>query len=382
MSLIAFIALAAWIHLAFFRDGFWRMTERLTEAPEPERWPAVVAVIPARDEAASIAQVIEAHMTSDYPGDFSLVLVDDSSTDGTADLARAAAEGKARPLEIIAAPDLAEGWTGKLWAMHHGLQKAAEINRDADYRLLTDADIVFSSDTLRRLVAKSEREKLSLASLMARLDVKGSWASLLIPSFVYFFQKLYPFPRVNDANDNTAAAAGGCMLVRADALNAIGGVETIKGDIIDDCALARKIKDLSPSTKIWLGLADDEVRSLRDNEAVSSVWNMVARTAYAQLGHSAAILLATLVGLALVYLAPPLIAFTFAAHHEGLALLFSLLAWGLMAYTFWPTLKLYDQEPWQAMLLPVSAALYAAMTFTSAWRHWRGKGGQWKGRSY
>lgn len=382
MNLIALIALAAWIHLAFFRDGFWRASERLGDAPEPESWPAVVAVIPARDEAASIAQIIEAHMAADYPGDYSIVLVDDGSMDGTADIARKAAEGKSRRLEIISAPDLPPGWTGKLWAMHHGLLKAAVLAPDAKHRLLADADIVFASGTLRRLVAKAERENLSLASLMARLDVKGSWASLLIPSFIYFFQKLYPFPRVNDPNDNTAAAAGGCMLARADVLAEIGGVETFKDDIIDDCALARRIKDISPSTKIWIGLADDEVHSLRDNEQFSSVWNMVARTAYAQLGHSATILAGTLFGLAIVYLAPPLIALTFAAHHDGFALILALLAWGLMAYTYWPTLKLYDQEPWQSAVLPVSAALYAAMTFSSALRHWQGKGGQWKGRSY
>ena len=386
LSLIAFITLGAWIYLLFFRGGFWRADQRLSDVPAPLRWPAVVAVIPARDEADSIGAVVSAHLASDYPGTFSVVVADDHSTDATKERALQAGEKSVAPdrrLEIVDTPPLPEGWSGKLWAVHNGLQRAREIAPEAAYVLLTDADIVLGRDALRRLVAKAGHQRLAIASLMARLDARMQWAALLIPAFVFFFQKLYPFPRANDPTDNLAAAAGGCMLARADALEAIGGVASIRGDLIDDCALARRIKDISPSTAIWLGLADeDEAKSLRDNRSLASVWNMVARTAYAQLNRSPLLLAGTLLGMALLYLAPPLIALSFAVHGSVAAMFFALCAWGFMAYAYWPTLKLYDREPWEAALLPIAGALYAAMTFSSAWRHWRGRGGQWKGRSY
>ncbi len=387
LTLIAAAALGAWLYLALFRGQFWRASERLNDAPAPSHWPEIVAVIPARDEAATISAVIAAHMGNDYPGTFSIILVDDGSTDSTAGIARQAAkgkttEGKDRSFEIIAAPDLQPGWTGKLWAVHHGLGKAKEIASDAKYCLLADADIVLASDTLRRLVAKAERDNLALASLMARLQAKGQWGALLIPAFIYFFQKLYPFPRINDSSENTAGAAGGCMLVRSDALHDIGGIEAIKNELIDDCALARRIKDITPSTRIWLGLAEDEAASLRDNSSLASIWTMVARTAYAQLGHSPLLLAGAVIGMALIYLAPPLIILTIGSHWSMTAVLYALMAWGLMAYTYWPTLKLYDRPPWEAAFLPAAATLYTAMMISSAYRHRQGLGGQWKGRTY
>lgn len=394
LSLIAFASLAAWSYLLFRRGGFWRADQRLADAPDadarPKDWPEIVAVIPARDEAATIGAVVQAHLACDYPGAFSVILVDDGSSDGTADIAQRAADelaaeeaaAETRPFTIITAPEKPPGWSGKLWAVHAGLAEARKTAPHAAYILLTDADIIAAPDTLRRLAAKAEAEGLALASLMARLDAHGSWGGLLIPAFIYFFQKLYPFARVNDASDNTAAAAGGFMLARADALDAIGGVENVKGDLIDDCALARRIKDTSPTTKIWLGLAEDEAVSRRDNRSLGSVWNMVARTAYAQLGFSPLLLAGTLIGMALIYLAPPLIALTLVWHGSLLAVLLALTAWGLMAYSYWPTLKLYGREPWEASLLPVAAGFYTAMTLSSALRHWRGQGGQWKGRVY
>lgn len=382
LSLIAFAAFAAWGWLTLLRAGFWRASERLDDKPDPAAWPEVVAVIPARDEAETIGDVIRAHMAADYPGKLTVILADDGSTDGTADIARAEASENARTLETVAVPPLPSGWTGKLWAVENGLKRAKEIAPDAKYALLTDADIALARDTLSRLVAKAENENLALASLMARLDSRGPWASFLIPAFIYFFQKLYPFPRANDPDDNMAAAAGGCMLARREAIDGVGGMARIKGALIDDCAFAKAIKDLTPSTRIWIGLASDEAISLRDNRELSSIWNMVARTAYAQLHYSPLLLAGTVLGMALIYLAAPLILLTAFWHWNFAAIFYAAGASCLMAYTYWPTLRLYRRAPWEAALLPAAAGFYTAMTVSSALRHVRGDGGQWKGRTY
>lgn len=382
LSLIAFAAFAAWGWLTLLRGGFWRADARLSDKPDPSAWPDVVAVIPARDEAETIGDVIRAHMAADYPGGLSVILADDGSTDGTADIARAAAADSNRTFDIVAVPPLPAGWSGKLWAVENGLKRAKEIVQEAKYILLTDADIGLARDTLSRLVAKAEDENLALASLMARLDSRGPWASFLIPAFIYFFQKLYPFPRANDPDDNMAAAAGGCMLVQRNALDGIGGMAAVKDTLIDDCTIAKAVKDLTPSTKIWLGLANDEAVSLRDNRELSSIWNMVARTAYAQLGFSPLLLAGTVLGMALVYLAAPLILLTAFWHWNFAALFYAAGACALMAYTYWPTLRLYGRAPWETALLPVAAGFYTAMTISSAFRHWRGEGAQWKGRTY
>ncbi len=382
LTFIAFLSLLAWGWLTFLQGGFWRASERLRDAPAPERWPEVVAVIPARDEAETIGNVIAAHMAADYPGRLSVVLADDGSSDATAEIAMAAAADKPREMDVVNVSPLPQGWSGKLWAVQNGLNRAAETAPGAKYILLTDADIALAPDTLTRLVAKAESDKLALASLMARLDARGPWAAFLIPAFIYFFQKLYPFPRANDPADNLAAAAGGCMLARADAIEQIGGMAALKGALIDDCALARKIKDTTPATRIWLGLADREAVSLRDNRALSSIWNMVARTAYAQLSNSPALLAGAVIGMALVYLAAPLTMLSLFSHGNLTATFYSAIACGLMGYTYWPTLRLYGRAPWESVLLPVAASLYTAMTITSALRYWRGKGGQWKGRTY
>ncbi len=382
LTFIAFAAFIAWGWLTLLRSGFWRATERLNDVADPQIWPEVVAIIPARDEAETIGDVIRAHLAADYPGALKIIVCDDGSTDGTGDIARAAASGRERTLEVVTVPPLPGGWTGKLWAVENGIQRAGEIAPDAKYLLFTDADIALARDTLSRLVAKAEAENLALASLMARLDARGPWASFLIPAFIYFFQKLYPFSRANGPDDNLAAAAGGCMLARREAIEKIGGMDAIKTELIDDCALAKAIKNLTPNTKIWLGLASDEAVSLRDNRELSSIWNMVARTAYAQLGFSPLLLAGTVLGMALVYLAAPLIILTAFWHWNIAALFYALLACALMAYTYWPTLRLYGRAPWEATLLPVAAMLYAAMTISSARRHWRDEGGQWKGRTY
>ena len=379
MTILAFCAFAAWVYLALLRGGFWRADQRLEAAPTPETWSSVAAVIPARNEAASVGAVVAAHLAADYQGDYRVVLVDDNSDDGTAETARGAAQGSDR-LAVISGAPLPDGWTGKLWAVHQGIEEASAA--EPKYYLLTDADIVLAPDTLARLVAKADAESLSLASLMARLDARGVWGGLLVPAFVFFFQKLYPFPLSNDPNQNIAAAAGGCMLVRAADFHAAGGVAAICDRLIDDCALARSIKDLTPATRTWIGLANNEATSLRDNRSFSSIWNMVARTAYAQLGFSPLMLAGAVFGMALIYLTPPVIALSFAVHQNLLATVFALFAWGIMARLYWPTLKLYGGEPWQAATLPAAAVLYTAMTVHSAIRHRRGRGGQWKGRHY
>ncbi len=387
---IAAAALIAWGYLALARGAFWRASERLDHAPAPSDSPEIVAVIPARNEAATIERVVAGHLGSRYPGQLSVIVVDDLSDDGTAQRARDAfAKAKADPsrtLEVVEPPPLPPGWSGKLWAVHHGLAHAQKIAPGAKYVLLTDADIVLAPDALASLVARSERENLSLASLMARLDARG-WGSLLIPAFVYFFQMLYPFPRANDPDGNVAAAAGGVMLARKDALTAIGGVESFKDNLIDDCALARAMKDASPSAKIWIGLADDEATSLRDNQSLTSIWNMVARTAYTQLHYSPLLLAGVVLIMALLFLAPPLIALGWPGvgpfgHGSFRAAFFGVSAWGLMAMTYWPTLKLYERPPWEAALLPVAGVLFTGMTISSASRHWRGEGGRWKDRVY
>lgn len=379
MIIVALLSLLAWGFLAAFRGRFWRADQRLGTAPAPDAWPSVAAVIPARNEAATIAEVIGAHLAADYAGDFTVFLVDDNSTDGTAQNARDAAAGSDR-FRIVEGAPLADGWTGKLWAVDQGLRAAREF--EPDYVLLTDADIVLAPDTLSRLVAKAENERLSLTSLMARLDARGVWGGLLVPAFIFFFQKLYPFPRSNDVDDNVAAAAGGCMLVRASDLDAAGGVPSIRNALIDDCALAAAINNVSPANRIWLGLADMEAVSRRDNRSLSSVWTMVARTAYAQLAFSPAYVAGAVLGMMLLYLAPPLIALTLAWHTDFTAAILALAAWGVMARLYWPTLKLYGGAPWQAATLPLAAALYTLMTIDSARRHHQGRGGLWKDRHY
>lgn len=377
LAAISAFVLAAWVYLAAGRLSPFRAPPRLGAGAKLESWPAVVAVIPARDEAATIGKVVVAHATSDYPGEFTIIVVDDHSSDATADLAKEAGGGRAR---VVAAPPLPAGWTGKLSAVNHGLAVARDIAPDAKYVLLTDADILPAPATLRRLVAQAENSGAALTSLMARLDARGFWGGLLIPAFVYFFYKLYPFHVANDPTKKLAAAAGGCMLVRRDALDAIGGVASIRGKLIDDCALAAAIK--STGRPIWLGVAKDEAISLRDNRALSSIWSMVARSAFAQLGHSWIFLTGAVFGMMFIYLAAPAVALAYPAHLNAAAATISAAGWALMAFTYRPIARIYDQAGWKAFFLPVAAFFYTLMTLTSAINHARGKGGAWKGRTY
>lgn len=378
LTLIAALSLAAWLYLFFAHHGFWQADQRLPTDMRPlNAWPSVVAIVPARNEAISIAACIRTLAAQRYAGSFKIILIDDGSTDGTADLARGAAA--AERLTIITAPPLAEGWTGKLGAMNAGLAHADTDGLRPIYFWFTDADIVHPPETLARLVAKAEHRHRDLVSLMVRLHCRHAWERLLIPAFVFFFQMLYPFRAANDDASPIAAAAGGCVLVKRETLMAAGGLAPIRAEIIDDCALARLIK--RAGGRLWIGLSDASA-SLREAIDLAPLWSMVRRTAFTQLKHSAALLIGTMIGLGLVFLAPPLLVFSWPWHAQFWATAMAFTAWLLMAMSYMPTLRDYGVATWRALLLPMAAALYAAMTFSSALAHWRKQGGAWKGRTY
>lgn len=381
MTLIALAALslAIWGYLLAFHGRFWHADQRLAPlGPAPAAWPAVIAVVPARNEADVIRRSMTSLLDQDYPGPFQVVLVDDSSDDGTGDAARRLATEHPRGtrLCVVDGTPLPEGWVGKMWAVHNGIRRADESDPKAPYLWLTDADIAHGPGVLRALVTKAEAARLDLVSLMALLHCRRPWERLLIPAFVYFFQKLYPFPLVNDPRHHVAGAAGGCMLVRRDALRTIGGIGAIRGEVIDDCALGRALKKNGP---IWLGLAED-THSIRPYEGLKDIWRMVARSAYDQLGYSPLVLAGTVVGMFLVYLVPPVVALGTPWHGNVAAGVMAGLAWLLMAWSCRPTLALYG-KPAPAALLPVAGLLYNLMTLDSALAYYRGRGGFWKGRA-
>jgi hopene-associated glycosyltransferase HpnB len=307
-------------------------------------------------------------LAQDYPGDFRVILVDDASEDGTGATAAALPDPGAR-LSIIAGRPLAKGWTGKLWAVSQGVESAGAPT----YLWITDADIAHAPTTLSGLVARAEAGQLVLVSLMARLQT-GTWPErLLIPAFVFFFDMLYPFGQVNDPKRRLAAAAGGCMLVRREALAAAGGIAAIRAEIIDDCALGAALKARGP---IWLGLTRTSV-SLRPYRTLGEIGRMVSRSAYAQLRYSPLLLSGTVVGMLLVYAAAPVLT----AIGGGGARWLGAGAWALMALSFQPMLRYYRLSPLWGLALPLIGAIYTAFTMDSAIQVWRGRGGMWKGRA-
>ena len=372
-SIIAGLSFGLWVYLLLGRGGFWREPLRPpAPAPEPARWPSVVAVVPARDEAKFVGEAVCSLLIQDYPGAFSVILVDDHSEDGTAQIARdaALAAGAADRLAVIGAQKLPAGWTGKLWAMNEGVKAARLRDEQPELILFTDADIVHHRTNLRELTARLAGG-YDLVSLMVELRCESLAERALIPAFVFFFQMLYPFAWIRDRRKRTAGAAGGCMLVRRQALTGIGGLAAIRGEIIDDCALGHAIKRGGP---IWLGLSGG-TRSLRPYPELGDIWRMVTRTAYAQLGYSPAVLAAALLGLALIFLAP-----VAATVLGGDAVPLGLAAWAAMALAFLPTLRFYRRSPAGAPAFPAIALIYMAATMDSAWRYWHGRGGEWKGR--
>ena len=373
MLVLGLIAVGVWAYLLAARGGFWRTDQSdLAEPLAPAQWPAVTAVVPARNEADVIAASVGGLLAQDYPGRFEILLVDDDSDDGTGEAARAAAAASASPhrLQVITGAPLPAGWTGKLWAVSQGVAVACESPK---YLWLTDADIAHDPDNLRRLVSRAEAQGLTLASLMVDLHCETFAERLLIPAFVLFFQMVYPFRWVNRPAHRLAGAAGGCMLAEREALERSGGIAAIRTAVIDDCALAANLKRQGP---IWLGLTH-RARSIRPYETVGAIGRMVSRSAYAQLGYSPWQLAGALLGLALTYLVPPALAL----FGEGATRLCGAAAWALMALSFQPMLRFYRRSPLWGIALPLIAALYGAFTLRSAIDVWRGRGGQWKGRA-
>ncbi len=388
--MIAAGSLVSWIALLLFRGGYWRVRPLLDGAssgnPSPRAgWPSVVAVIPARNEESVVGESLPTVLSQDYPGPFHVVVVSDRSEDATADAARAAAAhlGCADRLSVVQGEPLPASWAGKVWAMAQGAARPAA--RRADYLWFTDADIVHDVGILRALVAKAEADRVDLVSLMARLRVDTRWDRLLIPAFVYFFSKLYPFRFVNDARRRAAGAAGGCMLVRREALERAGGVESIRAALIDDCALGRLIK--RSGGRVWLGFTSS-VRSVRLYGTLRSTWDMVARSAYTQLRYSPLVVLGTVFGMLFLYAVGPvalvagLVASAFAVPGAVTLAWLGLATWSLMGLSFLPMLRHHGAGRWPALLLPLAGVLYAAMTVDSAWRHAIGRGGSWKGRTH
>ena len=372
---VALLALAVWVYLLLARGGFWRCTvrdDRAAPAADPLRWPAVMAVVPARNEADILPESLATLLRQDYPGPFSVIVVDDNSDDATLACARELAAAAPGRLAIVQGAPLAPGWTGKLWALSQGIERAEASSGPPDYLLLTDADIGYRPGALRALVRRAEAGQLALASLMAKLRCRSLAERALIPAFIFFFQMLYPFAWVNRRDAPAAAAAGGCLLARRTALARAGGIGSIRGALIDDCALAARLKRQGP---IWLGLTE-QVHSLRPYPSLGDIRRMVARSAYAQLRFSPWLLAATIAGLALAYLAAPIIALSGSAMARWCAAG----AWLLMALAFLPTVRFYGLSPLWAPMLPAIAAVYMAFTIDSAVQHARGRGGLWKDR--
>ncbi len=400
LSIACAAAAVAWLYLVAAHGGYWRTSQRLPRVSgEPDAWPDVVAVVPARNEAEMLPVTLPALLGQEYPGTLTVIVVDDGSSDGTGEVAAKLGAGSPRPLRVIsgAPPPDAERWAGKVWAMAQGLRAAGPFAPGPDgYLLFTDADIAWAApDMLRRLVAAAEGDDRDLVSQMALLRTATGWERVVVPAFVYFFAQLYPFRRVNAPGSRTAAAAGGCMLIRRGALEKAGGLAPIRGALIDDVAMGRMIK--RQRGRCWLGVTR-QVVSVRPYPRLASLWQMVARSAYTQLRYSPVLLAATLAGLLFLYVLPPAGAIAglaavlalppAAAGLAGasgaaaaLTLGAGLAGWALMSLSYLPMLRLYRLSPLRAPGLPLIALLYAAMTADSARRHYAGRGAQWRGRT-
>ncbi|MGH3248615.1 MAG: glycosyltransferase [Trebonia sp.] len=457
LAMACVVSAAAWVYLVAAHGGFWLTSQRLPPgagvspgaglppgvlpaaglppaAAVPHgradgtsgsggaggagsrAWPAVAAVVPARNEADSLPGTLPALLAQDYPGEFRVFLVDDNSDDGTgaiaAELGEKAARDGGAPLTVVEGQPRPDGWAGKVWAMAQGLAavtgtpaasaaagRVEEAGRVAgagagapragvapEYVLFTDADISWAPTALRDLVGGAEADDRALLSQMALLRAETRWERVIVPAFVYFFAQLYPFRKVNDPNSGTAAAAGGCMLVRRSALEAAGGLEPIRGALIDDVALGTLLK--RHGNRTWLGLTTD-ISSARPYPGLASLWQMIARSAYVQLGYNPLLLAGTIIGLLLLYIAPPagaLAALIVVVSGDTgpattLAGLAGLAGWALMTVSYVPMLRLYRLPVLRAPTLPLIALLYAAMTADSARRHYSGRAVTWRGRT-
>jgi hopene-associated glycosyltransferase HpnB len=366
MILVAALSLVVWVYLLAWHGRFWQ-TGPVLVADDPAEPSPVAIVVPARDEAPVIARSLGSLLAQICPGPFRVILVDDCSTDGTG---RIAGDLRDPRLTVIAGAPRPAGWSGKLWALAQGI---AAVD-DAEFILLTDADVVHDPRHLAALLAKAERDGLDLASEMVELSCDSLAERALVPAFVLFFALLYPFEWVNDPLRSTAAAAGGTVLIRRRALERIGGIAAIRGALIDDVALARAVKR---GGRIWLGHSA-LARSIRPYAGVPAIWRMIARTAYVQLRFSPLLLLLCLLGMALVFIVPPLA--TLAG--DGAARALGLVAWAAMSWCYLPTLRRFRVSSLWAPLLPAVAAFYMAATLASAINHYAGRGVAWKGRAY
>jgi len=412
LAIACAVSAAAWIYLVGAHGGFWRTGQRLpllrpaTTTAGHDRWPEVVAVVPARNEADSLPATLPALLAQDYPGEFRVFLVDDVSDDGTggvaAELGEKAARDGGAPLTVVSGRPRPDGWAGKVWAMSQGLAAAVDPNSAVTagpsegtgdvmaaspaYVLFTDADIAWAPTALRDLVEAAEGDERALVSQMALLRAETAWERVIVPAFVYFFAQLYPFKKVNDPRSRTSAAAGGCMLIRTEALERAGGLEPMRGALIDDVALGTLLK--KNGDRIWLGLATD-IRSDRPYPSLASLWHMIARSAYVQLRYNPALLAGTLIGLLLLYAVPPagVIAALITAGLGGTSAatavtgIAGLTGWALMTVSYLPMLRFYRLSALRAPALPLIALLYAAMTADSARRHYSGRAVSWRGRA-
>jgi len=360
LEIAGWAAVVIWVYLLIGRGGFWRMREDRPRISVPSPAPRVTAVIPARNEAAVIGRAVGSLVKQHYPGEFHIVVVDDHSSDGTAEAAGERAT-------VVQSAPLPSGWTGKLWAVAQGVREAARFS--PDFLLLTDADIVHHPETVSALVSQAT-QGYDLVSRMATLHCETAAERALIPAFLFFFFLLYPPRWIRNPRRSVAGAAGGCILIRREMLEWSGGVERIRGELIDDCALAAAVKQAGG--RVWLGVSS-ETESIREYHNFREIGGMISRTAFTQLRHSWWLLAGTLAGLALTYLLPP--AAALAGKPSGIV------AWLLMSAAYFPALRFYRRSPLWAPLLPLVAAFYAAATIHSALAYARGSGGMWKGRA-
>ena len=384
------LSLLIWLFMLFFWGQFWRGRTNLDHCysfltPQDkhnnDKYPDVWGIIPVRNEAAVISDSLSSLLQQDYQGEFNLVLVDDQSTDRTVAIAQEIGQKFNCPskINIVTGKPLPPGWKGKIWALAQGIDYLSQQNIKPDYLLLTDGDIQHERYNLQKLVEFAQIKQLDMVSLMVLLRCQSFWEKLLIPAFVFFFGKLYPFEWVNNPQKSIAAAAGGCILIRRQTLEAIGGIAAIRDALIDDCTLAQKVK--VQNYNIWLGLTSSNL-SLRPYENLKSIWDMVARSAYTQLNYSVWLLLIAVFGMILLYLSSPIALFAGIFQENVMLILFGISIWLLMAIAYFPTIQLYRLAPWWSFTLPAIAFLYTLMTIDSARKHWLGEGEVWKGRSY
>jgi hopene-associated glycosyltransferase HpnB len=378
------LSLVIWVYLVLARGGFWHIYPAQSDlisagkdspANGVETNPVRIAVIiPARNEADVVHHAVRSLLQQIGRHQIHIFLIDDASTDGTAQAARVAAiaVNQAQSLTILGGSPLPLGWSGKLWAMQQGIEQAAKIA--PDYFLFTDADIEHAPDSVATLVSIAQSGPYDMASFMVKLHCQSVAEKILIPAFVYFFFKLYPPAWIANPRRSEAGAAGGCILIRPAALEKAGGLAAIRQEVIDDCSLAARVKHTDG--RLWLG-ASATTRSIRPYDGFSGIGRMISRSAFSQLRHSNFLLLVSILGMAATYLLPP--ALVLATHRMAPAALGGM-AWMLMVLSYWPVLRLYRLNPLWALALPVAAVFYVGATFHSAWKYWVGRGGEWKGR--